>query len=98
MARLKVLAGLLTYRTEVPQEGRIRLDRFAWQASRRPAGNAASPPGPSCEDPSQPWPEMRVSTFPTILGERAVVRFFPTENRWQRVSQLGLPARVEQHR
>lgn len=96
VARLKVLAGLLTYRTEVPQEGRIRLDRFSWQASRRPAGNAASPPGPSCEDPSQPWPEMRVSTFPTILGERAVVRFFPTENRWQRISQLGLPARVEQ--
>ena len=52
VSRLKVLAELLTYRTDVPQEGRIRGD-----------GDASSV-------------EMRVSTFPTLHGERAVVRLF----------------------
>jgi len=49
VARLKVLAGLLTYRTDVPQEGRIGQDAA------------------ECE--------MRVSTFPTVFGEKAVVTF-----------------------
>src|SRR5438309_1926472 len=61
VSRLKVLAELLTYRTDVPQEGRIRLDRAA--------------------DPSHNSVEMRVSTFPTLHGERAVVRLFAGENR-----------------
>ena len=50
VARLKVLSELLTYRTDVPQEGRIR-----------------GAPGEV---------EMRVSTFPTLFGEKAVVRLF----------------------
>ena len=50
VARLKVLAELLTYRTDVPQEGRLR-ERH---------GNV----------------EIRVSTFPTLHGERAVIRLF----------------------
>ena len=45
-----MLAELLTYRTDVPQEGRIR--------------------GPTGEG------EVRVSTFPTLHGEKAVVRLF----------------------
>ena len=44
VTRLKVLAELLTYRNDVPQEGRIR----------QPQGDV----------------EMRVSTFPTLYGER----------------------------
>lgn len=44
IARLKVLAGLLTYKTDLPQEGGVRK--------------------------SQQGVEMRVSTFPTIQGER----------------------------
>src|SRR5262245_53484967 len=48
VARLKVLSELLTYRTDVPQEGRIRNGQI----------------------------EMRVSTFPTLYGEKAVVRLF----------------------
>ena len=50
VTRLKVLSELLTYQTDVPQEGRIR------------KGDETV--------------EMRVSTFPTIFGERAVVRVF----------------------
>ena len=50
IARLKVLAELLTYRNDVPQEGRIRAE------------------GADVE--------MRVCTFPTLYGERAVVRLF----------------------
>jgi type II secretory ATPase GspE/PulE/Tfp pilus assembly ATPase PilB-like protein len=65
VARLKVLAELLTYRTEVPQEGRIRHD-----------GSDV---------------EMRLSTFPTLYGERAVVRFFGRGGRYERLDELGLP-------
>jgi len=68
VARLKVQAGLLTYRTDVPQEGRIR--------------------APACEV------EMRVSTFPTLYGERAVVRFFAGSQQYQRLDDLGLPGDV----
>ncbi len=68
VARLKVQAGLLTYRTDVPQEGRIR--------------------EPGCAV------EMRVSTFPTLYGERAVVRFFAGSQQYQRLDDLGLPGDV----
>lgn len=64
-ARLKVLADLLTYRTDVPQEGRLR-------------------------DASQ-GVEMRLSTFPTLYGEKAVVRIFAGAGRFLWPSELGLP-------
>lgn len=65
VARLKVLAELLTYRTDVPQEGRIR------------RGDQDL--------------EMRVSTFPTMFGEKAVVRLFVGSGRFRRIDDLGLP-------
>lgn len=68
VARLKVLADLLTYRTDVPQEGRIR-----------------GTPGEV---------EMRVSTFPTLHGEKAVVRLFADPGRYLRLDDLGLPVAV----
>lgn len=69
VARLKVLAELLTYRTDVPQEGRIR------------TGD---------EDV-----EMRVSTFPTVHGEKAVIRLFVGSGRFRHVEDLGLPADID---
>ena len=68
IARLKVLAELLTYRTDIPQEGRIRTIREQV--------------------------EMRVSTFPTVFGEKAVVRLFAGSERYQRLDDLGLPEDV----
>jgi len=65
VARLKVLSGLLTYHTDRPQEGRIRLP--------------------------QDDVEMRVCTFPTLHGERAVVRLFGGTQRYQYLDDLGLP-------
>lgn len=67
VSRLKVLSELLTYRTDVPQEGRIR---------GRPGD-----------------PDVRVSTFPTLHGERAVVRLFasPGVSGLGRLDDLGLP-------
>ena len=70
VTRLKVLASLLTYRTEVPQEGRIR-----------------NHPLPDV----QGTVDMRVSTFPTIHGERAVVRLFADAMQLDRIEQIGLP-------
>ncbi len=68
VGRLKVLAELLTYRTDIPQEGRIR-----------------GLPGAV---------EMRVSTFPTLFGEKAVVRMFAGPGRFLRLVDLSLPATV----
>jgi type II secretory ATPase GspE/PulE/Tfp pilus assembly ATPase PilB-like protein len=64
VSRLKVLSDLLTYRTDVPQEGRIR------EVSEV---------------------EMRVSTFPTLFGERAVIRFFGAHEELRYLEQLRLP-------
>lgn len=64
VSRLKVLADLLTYQSDLPQEGRIR---------QAPEGV-----------------EMRVSTFPTLHGERAVVRIFTGQTQ-HRIDELGLP-------
>lgn len=69
VARLKVLAELLTYRTDTPQEGRIR----------SAAGEV----------------EMRVSTFPTLHGEKAVVRLFAETGRYQELVDLGLPGEIQ---
>jgi type II secretory ATPase GspE/PulE/Tfp pilus assembly ATPase PilB-like protein len=70
VARLKVLADLLTYRNDVPQEGRIR-----------------GLPGEV---------EMRLSTFPTLFGEKAVVRLFASTERFLRLDDLGLPDEVRE--
>jgi type II secretory ATPase GspE/PulE/Tfp pilus assembly ATPase PilB-like protein len=67
VTRLKVLAQLLTYKTDIPQEGRI-------------------PASGDCE--------MRVSTFPTLHGERAVVRIFAAEREYLLLDDLGLPAEI----
>jgi type II secretory ATPase GspE/PulE/Tfp pilus assembly ATPase PilB-like protein len=69
VARLKVLAELLTYRTDVPQEGRIR------------TGDERV--------------EMRVSTFPTVYGEKAVVRLFVGSGRFRFIEDLGLPSDID---
>jgi general secretion pathway protein E len=73
IARLKVLAELLTYRTDLPQEGRLH-----WDAA--PAGSA-----------------MRLSTFPTIHGEKAAIRIFDATGRVLDLDQLALPNRVRAH-
>jgi type II secretory ATPase GspE/PulE/Tfp pilus assembly ATPase PilB-like protein len=65
VARLKVMAELLTYRLDIPQEGGMR------------AG------------PSSYGADMRVSTFPTIHGERAVVRVFDPAVHTLELEQLG---------
>lgn len=70
VARLKVMAELLTYRTDVPQEGSVR----------PPAGSGGV--------------ERRVSTFPTVHGESAVVRVFDPSAGLLDLNQLGLAADI----
>ena len=71
VARLKVLSELLTYRTEIPQEGRIRT-----------SDNSL---------------DMRVSTFPTLFGEKAVVRLLRTSDHFLQIDQLGLTPQIHRH-
>ncbi len=68
IARLKVICGLLTYRTDAPQEGRVAREHSAT--------------------------EIRVTTFPTIHGEKAAIRLFPESDHLQRIEQLGLPSDI----
>ena len=73
IVRLKVMAQLLTYRTELPQEGRIHADSDRL--------------------------EMRLSSFPTLHGEKAVIRLFDADARRARLDGLDLkPERVERLR
>ena len=66
IARLKFLSNLLSYRQDIPQEGRI-------------------PQADSLEGV-----EVRVSTFPTIHGERAALRLFRHENKLFVLEELGI--------
>ena len=68
IARLKVISGLLTYRTDVPQEGRVAREY--------------SPT------------EVRVTTFPTLHGEKAAIRMFAENDQLQQLAQLGLPQNI----
>ena len=70
IARVKVLADLLTYHTDVPQEGRIDREKVA----------ASS--------------DLRVSTFPTVRGEKAVIRLFDEKTQDVQLDQLGYPEPV----
>lgn len=67
VARCKVLAGLLTYRTDIPQEG---------GASGTAYGKGI---------------ELRVSTFPTLHGERVAIRIFASATRRKSLAELGFP-------
>jgi len=69
--RLKVLGGLLTYRNDIPQEGRIDLPTGE--------GNVV---------------DQRLSVFPTIHGQRAVVRLFYDDEALSSLDGLGLPAAI----
>ncbi|MDH3591603.1 MAG: GspE/PulE family protein [Planctomycetota bacterium] len=66
VGRLKALADLLAYRTDLPQEGRIAAGR---------AGVGV---------------EVRVSTFPTLLGERVALRFDTPDGAPRPLCELGI--------
>jgi type II secretory ATPase GspE/PulE/Tfp pilus assembly ATPase PilB-like protein len=69
IARLKVLGGLLTYRNDIPQEGRI-------------IGAGATSIESSVTD-------KRLAVFPTIHGQRAVIRVFYDDAGLMGLDQLG---------
>ena len=71
ISRLKVLSRLLTYQSDVPQEGRI-------------------------ENPAH-GREIRVSTFPTLYGERGVLRFFGHDREFTTLDELGNPPAITRH-
>ena len=78
ISRLKVLGGLLTYRNDIPQEGRIEK-----------AGGWAAGPGGVVTD-------MRLAVFPTIYGQRAVVRLFFENAGLMELDTLGLNSAIEE--
>jgi type II secretory ATPase GspE/PulE/Tfp pilus assembly ATPase PilB-like protein len=70
IARIKVLADLIVYRKDVPQDGRIDISKT------------------SCGRP------MRVSTVPTIKGEKVVIRLLGESTTLYRLDTLGFQPRV----
>ncbi|MBN1916306.1 MAG: type II/IV secretion system protein [Verrucomicrobia bacterium] len=76
VARVKVLANLVVYKRNAPQEGRI---------VRRSA----------CDTPAaQNGVEFRVATFPTIHGEKVVIRIFDSAAVLLDIHSLGFDAAV----
>ncbi len=73
IARLKVLGGLLTYRNDVPQEGRLELNGSAH-------GKVT---------------DVRLAVFPTLYGQRAVVRMFYRQENLLELGQLGFAPALE---
>jgi len=69
IARLKVLGGLLTYRNDIPQEGRIK--------------------GRGDMELTAKITDKRLAIFPTIHGQRAVVRLFYEDTGLTELAQLG---------
>ena len=67
IARLKVLGGLLTYRNDIPQEGRIEISKSKDELIM----------------------DQRLAVFPTIHGQRAVVRLFYSNIELMDLGQLG---------
>lgn len=72
IARLKVLGGLLTYRNDIPQEGRIEI----------------------CKDKNERIMDQRLAVFPTIHGQRAVVRLFYNNIELMDLEQLGFSKEI----
>jgi len=65
VARIKVLAKLVVYKKDIPQEGRIDAEAVACKRA------------------------MRVSTFPTVAGEKAVVRILDASQNLLGLDALG---------
>lgn len=72
IARLKVLGGLLTYRNDIPQEGRIEIQ----------------------ESQNGQITDQRLAVFPTIHGQRAVIRLFYKHQELMDLKQLGFPEEI----
>jgi len=73
IARLKVLGGLLTYRNDIPQEGRL-------EVSQARGGQVT---------------DVRLAVFPTICGQRAVVRFFYRHEDLMALEHLGFRPEIQ---
>jgi type II secretory ATPase GspE/PulE/Tfp pilus assembly ATPase PilB-like protein len=87
VARLMVMAHLLTYRLDIPQEGRLRVDVRADMSA--PASASAA----STVSASAPL-ELRLAVMPTIHGLRAAVRMPAELVQPRSLDELGLPAQV----
>lgn len=72
MARIKVLADLVLYRKDIPQDGRVEPEKT------------------SCERP------MRVSTVPTVKGEKTVIRLLGDTQHLFPLDSLGFQPEVVQ--
>jgi len=72
IARLKVLGGLLTYRNDIPQEGRIEISKSRDERIM----------------------DQRLAVFPTIHGQRAVVRLFYSNIELMELGQLGFSKEI----
>ncbi|MHC5180126.1 MAG: GspE/PulE family protein, partial [Planctomycetota bacterium] len=78
ISRLKVLGNLLTYRNDIPQEGRI--EGTQGQPSISKSGKVI---------------DKRLAVFPTIHGQRAVVRIFYENEMLTELDKLGFNPTIQ---
>jgi general secretion pathway protein E len=89
VGRLMVLANLLTYRLDIPQEGRLTVDAAG-------GADAANTGAANAEGAAAGRLDLRVAIMPTAHGLRAVVRLPAELARGQprTLEELGLPEAV----
>lgn len=83
--RLKVMAGLLTYRTDIPQEG-----GFVWPESQGDDQSTSADGRRESDVIKTGCIDLRLATFPTVRGERAVLRVFDPQREYLHLDRLGL--------
>ena len=86
--RLMVMAQLLTYRLEIPQEGRLH---WEWPAALR-TGPGDAPADAAARLPARPL-DLRLAVMPVAHGVRAVVRLPAELTQPRELDALGLPPR-----
>ena len=82
VARLMVLAGLPTYRSTRPMEGRLR-----WQPK---VPGSVSPAKPATVHRAHSDVSMRLGVFPTVHGPRAVIRLLRRDASFDSIDSLSM--------
>ncbi|MEM8668832.1 MAG: ATPase, T2SS/T4P/T4SS family [Planctomycetota bacterium] len=96
VTRLMVLAGLPTYRSGQPMEGRIQWEHSPDSGSTSSGSNKpeSTQRDSTMSESTTQETSMRLGIFPSLHGPRAVVRLLTTDREHQTIDDLGLSPEV----
>lgn len=89
ISRLKILAGLDIAEKRLPQDGKFQ---FPIHVDSSLCGKGKRKKSKATDEVANKWYDCRVSTCPTIHGEKAVIRLLNANQQALALDQLGLTA------